>query len=223
MCFSAPASFVAGSVLLATGGVAVRSVWRGSRSALPLALTPFLFGVQQLAEGFVWLGLERHNPELTRNAALVFLFFALSFWPAWLPLCAACLDERPWARRLFGAVALVGTGWFALLFWPLLLHPDQYLQIELAHHSIAYNYPAVPLMQLGPRELFRALYMVMGGAPLIACTDRRARNFGLMLGGAALVTRLAYAHAFPSVWCFFAAVLAVYLSLALRQSPAKTK
>ena len=67
------------------------------------------------------------------------------------------------------------------------------------------------------QEAVRGVYMLMGGLPLLLCSDHRARNFGILLGVAAVITRLVYAHAFASVWCFFAAVLAVYLCIALRR------
>ena len=52
MCFSATASFTAGTALIAVGGVSLRRS-RG-KAELPLALVPLLFGVQQLSEGLLW-------------------------------------------------------------------------------------------------------------------------------------------------------------------------
>ena len=58
MCFSATASFTAGTALTAVGGLTVRKS-RG-KAELPLALVPLLFGIQQLTEGVLWLSL-RHD------------------------------------------------------------------------------------------------------------------------------------------------------------------
>jgi hypothetical protein len=49
MCFSATASFIAGTTLSIIGIATIRNVER--RSELPLALIPLLFGIQQLIEG----------------------------------------------------------------------------------------------------------------------------------------------------------------------------
>jgi hypothetical protein len=46
------------------------------RSAIPVAGIPLLFGIQQFCEGMVWVGLGRVDADLTRNAAIVYLFFA---------------------------------------------------------------------------------------------------------------------------------------------------
>ena len=53
MCFSAYASFVAGSALLVVGAVTV--VKAQQKRELPYAAIPLLFAVQQLIEGAIWL------------------------------------------------------------------------------------------------------------------------------------------------------------------------
>ena len=62
MCFSATASFTAGTALVVVGTIAVRQVRR--RSELPFALIPALFGIQQLIEGALWMTFSDHNAEL---------------------------------------------------------------------------------------------------------------------------------------------------------------
>ena len=49
MCFSAPASFIAGTALSAIGVAALRKT--KSRSEVPFAMIPLLFGIQQVTEG----------------------------------------------------------------------------------------------------------------------------------------------------------------------------
>ena len=55
MCFSAEVSFVAAASLVPAGGLAVRKAWQTDRSYVPFAILPVLFGLQQLAEGMVWV------------------------------------------------------------------------------------------------------------------------------------------------------------------------
>jgi len=211
MCFSPEASFGLGALLLPAGVHCVRTAAKRNRAWLPLAVTPLLFGVQQVCEGLVWVGLRTDNPGLVRPASLVFLFFALAAWPFWMPISAGCIESRPGARRLWFAMAFLGLGWFVLLYLPILLDPARYLATRVVHHSIAYDYTEVPVVRAVPPELFRGIYAVIGGLPLIACSDGRVRLFGVLLGGAAVVSRLAFVHAFASVWCFFAAALTLYL------------
>ena len=74
MCFSATASFTAGTALVVLGTLAVRQVRR--RSELPFALIPALFGIQQLIEGALWMTFfkpQRRTQSLA-DAHLLILF-----------------------------------------------------------------------------------------------------------------------------------------------------
>ena len=62
MCFSATASFAAGTVLLATGAFTMRMARNSGER--PYALIPILFGVQQLIEGALWLTFPDKAPVL---------------------------------------------------------------------------------------------------------------------------------------------------------------
>jgi len=49
---------------------------------MPLAVTPILFGVQQLTEGLLWLHLPTApDGPGAANLTLLFLLFAQVFWP----------------------------------------------------------------------------------------------------------------------------------------------
>src|SRR4051794_12210618 len=101
MCFSAVASFAAGTVLVPAGVYCMTRAWRKARHLLPLAAVPLCFGLQQFSEGILWHGLEHSHQELVQPAAFAFLFFALAFWPFWFPFISALSDSRPAARRWF--------------------------------------------------------------------------------------------------------------------------
>jgi hypothetical protein len=221
VCFSPEASFGLGTGLIVTGAVCVRTAWKRSPAHLPLAATPLLFGVQQLLEGLVWVGLGRDDPALVRSASVAYLFFALAFWPFWLPLCATFVESRPRWRRAWAVMVLLGLAWAALLYGPILLSPERYLTTEIKHHSILYESSRVPFASLMPQTLLRVLYMLLGGTALVAGSDATARGFGILLGLAAVISRLVFAHAFASVWCFFAAALSFYLCYALSRVPAE--
>ena len=62
MCFSAPASFIAGTALTSIGVAALRQTKTGSE--IPFAMIPLLFGVQQLIEGVIWLTFSYDAPIL---------------------------------------------------------------------------------------------------------------------------------------------------------------
>src|SRR5262249_46083611 len=147
MCFAPEASFALGGVLLGAGAHCVRTAARRNRSWLLLAVTPVLFGVQQVSEGLVWVGLRGEEAALVRPASLFFLFFALALWPFWMPLAAARIEARAAARRAWFALAVLGLGWFVLLYGPIIYDPDRYLTTpRVVHHSIVYDYTEVPVV-----------------------------------------------------------------------------
>src|SRR5438046_3083211 len=92
MCFSTEASLGVAVVLLPVGSYCAAAAAHKDRAYLPLAAVPLLFGIQQLCEAGVWLGVGRSDPDQTRRASLGFLFFAIAFWPAWVPLAAAAVE-----------------------------------------------------------------------------------------------------------------------------------
>ncbi len=55
MCLSAQVSLGAAAILIPAGAVAGASAWRQDRRHVMIATLPFLFGLQQLVEGLVWI------------------------------------------------------------------------------------------------------------------------------------------------------------------------
>src|SRR5262249_39162470 len=94
MCFSPEASFLAGAALLPAGCYCVQSAFRKDLRYLPLAVVPVAFGVQQWSEGVVWLGLQGNDPTLITQASVFFLFFAVAFWPFWIPFSLLVPETR---------------------------------------------------------------------------------------------------------------------------------
>lgn len=221
MCFSPEASFIVGGALFPAGAYCLQTAWRKNRRFLPLALLPICLGLQQIAEGFVWLGLQAGDPEQTRNGSLGFLFFALAFWPFWWPFVAAIMENRPRFRRLFIAIAVVATGWFWVLFYPLLVGPDSLLTTEIVHHSIRYAYPDLTVYEYVPRPLLRVMYLLCAVLPMALGSGAFGRAPGLMLVASVVVAAILFDYAFVSVWCFFAAVMSLYLCVLFRRMPTR--
>ena len=69
MCVSAQADIVGGSLVVTIGVDAYRHS-QGRRSHLSLATLPVLPVVHQLAEAFVWWGVEGHVPQVVGRVAL---------------------------------------------------------------------------------------------------------------------------------------------------------
>ncbi len=213
MCFSAAASFSSAALLVPLGIAAVARSWRDHRpELLPLALMPVVFGLQQGLEGVVWLGLH-HGPAapLLKGGALAYLFFALAFWPIWIPYVALSLwpQQRHWPGRpllgtLQGAGLVLGIG----LWLPLLLQPTR---IEPVVLKGSIDYGLTLLMSGGLAESIRYLYAVVIGLPLLLLPCAWLRSFGVALLASGLVAEWAYRQAFLSVWCYLSALLSVLI------------
>jgi hypothetical protein len=212
VCFSAEASFTVGAALIPAGIYCVWSAFLKKPSYLGLAAVPLFFGIQQIGEGFVWQGLHHDDPAQIRAASLVFLFFALAFWPFWFPFLTTLMEPKPKRKWIFAVLSVAATVWFWVLFYPLVVGPESLLTTlsEPGRHSIQYLYPDLAIYQYVPRTPLRVLYFLSVALPPILGSENWGRIPGLVLGASALIAVLLFDYAFVSVWCFFAAVLAVY-------------
>ena len=85
MCFSPEADFAAGAVVAGVGVETLRWVRVGRE--LVVGALPLLFGVHQLVEGFVWLGLRGEvSSGLADAAKEVYIVYPHAVLPAIVPL-----------------------------------------------------------------------------------------------------------------------------------------
>jgi hypothetical protein len=182
-------------------------------------VVPLFFGSQQISEGFVWHALEHGDSMATRVPALIFLFFALALWPCWFSFSTALMEPLPGRKWIFVVLSLITTGWFWVLYYPLLVGPESLLTTQVAQHSIQYRYDDLAVYAYVPRMPLRVLYFLSVALPLILGSDNWGRIPGLALGAAALVAVVLFDYAFVSVWCFFAAVLAIYCCVLFYRLP----
>jgi hypothetical protein len=222
VCFSAEASFAVGILLIPAGGYCVWSAWRKRIASLGLAVIPLFFGIQQISEGFVWLGVTPENdPHQSQTASLVYLFFALAFWPFWFPVFATMMEAQPARRRILVIVSLLSVAWFWLLFYPLLVDPELFTTQQV-HHSINYDIEKLPIYRYVSIGLLRVLYVLALAAPFLIGSEQWGTFPLVMLGLTVLIAIILFNHAFVSVWCFFAAVLALYVCLVFYRLPYPT-
>jgi hypothetical protein len=224
MCFSAQASFAAGAVLLPAGAYCVRAAVRKNLRYLPLGLVPLAFGAQQIDEGLVWLGLEQGNGPLVQWGSAVFLFFALAFWPFWIPFSLWFPETRRAGKRLLAGLTVLSLVW-VWLYFPVAVEPGRWLSTEIRSHSVRYEFDNLPGFQVVPRGVWRGAYLLAICVPLLTCRPVPGEASPVWLAGGALVAVLfavsyfVFWYAFTSVWCFFAALLSLFLCLAFRRLP----
>ena len=219
MCFSAEASFAAAGALLPAGAYCVYRAARTAPRALLVALVPAAFGVQQAVEGVVLLRLQQGDPGPIAHASAVFLFFAVAFWPIWLPLSLGVADHRIPVRLLLSFWAALSLVWVWVIF-PVLVEPPRWVHTEVVHHSIQYTVAELPAFVLLQRMVWKIAYLVAICVPLLVGRFGPAgRGGGNLIGGGAVavlfaVSYLLFSYAYLSVWCFFAALLSLTLCYA---------
>jgi hypothetical protein len=228
MCFSASVSYSAAAVLATAGLYAVRQARRLQPPYRMWALIPVFFGVQQAFEGRVWQMLDAGNvtglPALSTALpyALGFHFFSHFLWLWWLPLCSYLVEPGKIRRRFFGGCAIFGAFAGALVYSVMLLNPE-WMTVSVRELSIHYKF-SVPWrgtihIPIRPATLYGLIILV----PLLFSSHVRIRIFGGLAVLSMILVSEAYGYAFVSVWCFFAAVLSLYIVYMIRHHVAQEK
>ena len=220
MCFSASVSYSAAAVLVGTGVYAVRQARRLQPPYLMWALVPVLFGLQQAFEGRVWQELDAGNAGAAVPYALGFHFFSHFLWLWWLPLSSYLVETgqgkagKP-RKRVIGGCAIFGAFAGTLVYSVMLFHPE-WMSVGIREHSITYDF-SVPFrspfhLPITPAALYALTILV----PLLISSHRLIKIFGVLVVLSSVLTSAAYGYAYVSVWCFFAAVLSLYLVYMIR-------
>ena len=205
MCFSASASFTAGTVLLGLGATCVKSARRSAE--LPFAAIPLLFAAQQLTEGVLWLAFHHDRPALQQANTWVFALFAHVLWPVYMPVAVLLIEPEPRRRRTLVAIAAVGA---AVSLW-------------LLHSMIVGGVVARPVgghieyVTIQPHaEIAVALYVAAATLGLLISSHRAVRALGALALLAFAVVWIAWEAWLVSVWCFCAAALSALVLVQLR-------
>lgn len=222
MCFSATASFSAAVVLTGLGAASICMATRRQMGAgmVVLSTFPLLFGIQQAAEGVVWLGMNGVTPRwMTSLGTAIFVFAAYVLWPAIGPVAGWMIEPPGWRRRLFAWMMAGGFAVAGYLAFAAIIDPKvPIIGGEWGGHLHYLN----EFAYLPHIEKF---YFAFAATPLLLSSSRTAVLFATVLSGSFLATMLTYDIAvLPSVWCFYAALgsalVLVGLALEGRRSPA---
>lgn len=202
MCFSAAASFTAGTALIAVGGLTVSRSRGGAE--LPLALVPLLFGVQQLTEGGLWIALNHHLPGLQSWTTYIFSLFSHVLWPIWVPLAILLVETHRRRRALLGAFQALGLTVGLYLLYFLISNP---VSAQIHQNRILYDSPHFYLAAIV------VLYLSATCVSGLFSSHRCINVFGVLAFSLAILAYEISVKAFVSVWCFYAAVLSLLIYL----------
>lgn len=227
MCLSASVSYSAAAVLVGTGAYAVQQARRLHPAYLMWALVPVLFGLQQAFEGRVWQALDAGDASAAVPFALGFHFFSHFLWLWWLPLSSYLVEPgqsktEKLRKRIFGGCAMFGAFAGALVYSVMLFHPD-WMSVGVREHSITYDFSVPWRSSIHLPVTPAALYALTILVPLLFSSHRPIRIFGGLAVLSSVLSSSAYGYAYVSVWCFFAAVLSLYLVYMIRHLVAAGK
>jgi hypothetical protein len=200
MCFSATASFTAGTALSAVGGLTITRS-RG-KTELPLALVPLLFGIQQISEGFLWLSINNSLAGLQTWTTYIFSMFSHVLWPIFVPFAIVLVEPSERRRRALRVFLAMGAGVGLYLLYFILRYP---VAARVEGRSIFYDSPHFFIM--GALVIYLLATCVSG----LFSSHRCVNTFGVLAFVLAIAAYQVSVKTFVSVWCFFAAVLSLFI------------
>lgn len=201
MCFSATVSFIAGVSLTIMGVATVRMT--KSKTQLPFAMIPLLFGVQQLIEGVLWLSFKFEATLLNVVMTYLFVLFSHVLWPIYVPFSVGYMESVAWRKKIIFLFQFIGGAVGLYLLYSMMRFPV----ISKIDENMVYVLPYVrehPVL-----DLYLAATCI---APLFS-SYTRIRIFGVLTFLLFIVAAWFYTEALFSVWCFFAAILSVIIYL----------
>ena len=200
MCFSATASFTAGTALTTVGALTIRK--SQGKTELPLAMVPLLFGLQQITEGVVWISLRHDFPALKTVATYVYSMFSHVLWPILVPFAILLVETSRRRRRALSVFQALGLAVGLYLFYFLLRFP---VTAHVHGRSITYDSPHFYIAGV------IVVYLLATCVSGLFSTHRCINIFGVLAFILAIGAYQVSATTFVSVWCFYAAILSLLI------------
>ncbi len=205
MCFSAEASFAASGVLAASS-MAISRIPK-EKASIPLSLFPAIFATHQFIEGVLWLNHDGALPDVYKSGAVfAYVLIAYVLWPAFVPLSAYLIETERRRRIVILICQAIGlcVGLTVLLGF---LRSPPHVSADCCSLSYQVNAPDVLIVP----------YLVAVCLPFLASARKSLVLFGVGLSVSCAAAGVAASAAtFPSVWCYFAALLSAGLYLHFR-------
>lgn len=200
MCFSATASFIAGSSLIILGAATISKV--ESKAELPFVIIPLLFGIQQLTEGVLWLTFAHEAYGIQQTMAYVFTGFSHVVWPIYVPLAILALETVDWRKKVILGFEVGGICVSTYLLY--FISTDGVIPKAIGHH-IVYTSPHLnPFVAL-------VFYVLATCVSCFFSSHVYIKIFGgLSLLGFAAAYIISEVAAF-SIWCFFAGIISFFI------------
>jgi len=208
MCFSTEASFGAGAILTVVGIATFRKTQ--ARSQLAFAIIPFVFGVQQFIEGFVWLSLSNVDYAFLKQIpTYLFLIIAQVVWPLWIPFSIFLMEKKEKSKKLLAGLLAIGIILSLCVIYNLTTYT---VKSEILEHHIHYTLN-IPKWMI-PIGAF--LYFLPTVISPFVSSIKRTNLLGMSILASFLVSKLFFEQYAISVWCFFAALMSVIVYVVVK-------
>ena len=201
MCFSPEADFTVGAVV---AGVGVQTLRRlRARRELIVGALPLLFGIHQLTEGFVWLGLRGEVSSGVGAAAKeAYIMYAHAVLPMIVPLGFALLEPEGRQSRWMWPLVCLGVLLGVYLLWQVTAYPVGAIPearcIDYTTHT--------------PNDvLIGALYVIATCGPALISSRPYLRWFGLVSLAGVIAVALVRIDELTSLWCLYVAVVSLLI------------
>jgi hypothetical protein len=206
MCFSEKASFAASSALTLISLVCFWTV-KNKKDFYALAAIPFLFALQQAAEGVQWLAFQGMWGTLKEAKAATDLYVLIAYviWPFWMPFSLWVAEKQDPCKRYLELLLLVGICVALYNAWKLLMFPSHAKVVE---NSIQYIV-----------DVHEGVWLPYASAvilPWFCSSLSRTSILGSIFATATAISAFFYYETFISVWCFFAALVSLSILWMLR-------
>ena len=208
MCFSAPVSFAA-SAFVAGAGVLALGQAPGIRDK-PFASVPLLFATQQFIEGVLWLLLPQAGTEQTTHGLVqVYAFFIGVVWPMIIPFGIMLIEPDRTRKRIMQVVLAVGVVVAVSTFAIILRYG---VSVHVVNACLVYSNPVTGGL------LMRTAYLVATCGAYFISSHRTVLWIGVANFVGFGVAYSFYHLNWPSVWCFFAAIVSALIYYHFRRA-----
>ena len=209
MCFSAEVSFGASAVLVTTGALTIIENKRPDQRFL--AMIPILFGIQQFFEGWVWVALQNNGyGPIGEVSKYGFLIFAQIVWPVWIPLSAYFLENNVKRKRLIIFSLALGISLALLLSYRLIVYDvsafvqEKHIFYQVGHFKSTNWWSGI-------------FYLLPALFPFVFSSIKRLNILGYLMLLMFVISKVFYLRYMISTWCFFAAVLSIFILLIVKK------
>jgi len=205
MCFSASASFIAGTALSVVGVATLKRT--EAKTERLFAMIPLLFGIQQLTEGVIWLTFRYDAPLLKQTMTYLYSGFSHVLWPMYVPIAIGFLEAVRWRKRAIFAFEAAGGAVGLYLLYFIVTRP---VVAEVVGKHIVYVSPhfyQIPMI---------VFYLAATCVSCFFSSHGFVRLFGVLALLSFIAAYLVHNMALVSIWCFFAAILSLLIYLHLR-------